>query len=64
MTQLNSGWPGHAPFFCRYHGERCYVTPVEIQEDAALVARRGEMDDSFKIGDAGAVKNVSGPFES
>lgn len=47
----------------RCHGERCYVTPVDIQEDAApalAAARRRGMDDNFQLGDAGAVKNVSG----
>ena len=48
----------------RCHGERCYVTLVDNQEDAALAAaRRRKMDENFPLGDAGAAKNVSNCFE-
>lgn len=43
----------------RCHGERCHVTPVDIQEDAPPEAARREMDDNYQLGEAGAVKSVS-----
>lgn len=64
LTQLHSD--ERCPYDRRYHGERCYVTLVDIRKTLVRpsCSKEERMDDNFQLGDTGAVKNVSDQFES